>query len=113
MVDQLQFSKSTSFHICSCSYARGFCVDNVILSILVLPAFNVTLVPKKAHFSLEDQELNVEVYARSVPCSTILQTVSCRVRFDVFCTHRILGVLCSFSVTLLIITLHSVAQIFV
>ncbi|KAG7315486.1 hypothetical protein KOW79_021574 [Hemibagrus wyckioides] len=30
----------------------------------VLPAFNVTLVPKKAHFSLEDQELNVEVYAR-------------------------------------------------
>ncbi|XP_053085324.1 complement component c3b, tandem duplicate 2 [Pangasianodon hypophthalmus] len=32
----------------------------------VLPAFNVTLIPKKTHFSLEDQELNVEVYARYV-----------------------------------------------
>ncbi|KAK3509967.1 hypothetical protein QTP70_023783, partial [Hemibagrus guttatus] len=30
----------------------------------VLPAFNVTLIPKTSHFSLEDQELKVEVYAR-------------------------------------------------
>ncbi|XP_060767191.1 complement C3-like [Neoarius graeffei] len=30
----------------------------------VLPAFNVTLIPKKTYFSLEDQELKVEVYAR-------------------------------------------------
>ncbi|XP_053472713.1 complement C3 [Ictalurus furcatus] len=32
----------------------------------VLPAFNVTLIPKKTHFSLEDEELVVEVYARYV-----------------------------------------------
>ncbi|XP_062845847.1 complement C3-like [Trichomycterus rosablanca] len=30
----------------------------------VLPAFNATLIPKKAHFSLEDHELVVEVHAR-------------------------------------------------
>ncbi|KAM9493802.1 complement C3-like [Clarias gariepinus] len=32
----------------------------------VLPAFNVTLIPKQTHFSLEDQELNVEIHARYV-----------------------------------------------
>ncbi|KAF5897904.1 complement C3-like, partial [Clarias magur] len=32
----------------------------------VLPAFNVTLIPKKTHLSLDDQELNVEIYARYV-----------------------------------------------
>ncbi|XP_060715674.1 complement C3-like [Tachysurus vachellii] len=31
-----------------------------------LPAFNVTLVPKKYHLSLEDEELEVKVYARYV-----------------------------------------------
>ncbi|XP_076841190.1 complement C3-like isoform X2 [Brachyhypopomus gauderio] len=30
----------------------------------VLPAFNVTLKPKKSHFSLEDKELQVEVFAK-------------------------------------------------
>ncbi|KAM9493803.1 complement C3-like [Clarias gariepinus] len=30
----------------------------------VLPAFNVTLIPKKTYFSWEDQELKVEVHAR-------------------------------------------------
>ncbi|KAF5897905.1 complement C3-like, partial [Clarias magur] len=32
----------------------------------VLPAFNVTLIPKKTYFSWEDQELKVEVHARYV-----------------------------------------------
>ncbi|TSK67244.1 Complement C3 [Bagarius yarrelli] len=30
----------------------------------VLPAFNVTLIPEKGYFSLDDEELKVEVYAR-------------------------------------------------
>ncbi|KAK2819584.1 hypothetical protein Q7C36_021230 [Tachysurus vachellii] len=30
----------------------------------VLPAFNVTLIPQRTHFSLEDKELKVEVHAR-------------------------------------------------
>lgn len=34
------------------------------LSVLELPAFNVTLVPKKYHLSLEDTELEVKVYAK-------------------------------------------------
>lgn len=33
------------------------------LSVAELPAFNVTLVPKKYHLSLEDEELEVKVYA--------------------------------------------------
>ncbi|XP_053347640.1 complement C3-like [Clarias gariepinus] len=32
----------------------------------VLPAFNVTLIPTKTYFGVEDQELNVEVHARYV-----------------------------------------------
>ncbi|KAI5627845.1 complement component c3b, tandem duplicate 2 isoform X2 [Silurus asotus] len=34
--------------------------------IVVLPAFNVTLIPQDAHFSLDGQELKVEVHARYV-----------------------------------------------
>lgn len=32
----------------------------------VLPAFNVTLTPKKSHLSLDDEKLEIEVSARSV-----------------------------------------------
>lgn len=51
-----------------CEAETAFLVRSLL--ILVLPAFNVTLKPKKAHFSLDDQELEVEVYARSVPFYT-------------------------------------------
>lgn len=36
------------------------------VSVLVLPAFNVTLTPKKTFLSLDDSELVVEISARFV-----------------------------------------------
>lgn len=91
--------KKYGMYSCFCNVVRvfcrfplctsGLCVDAVMVSIPVLPAFNVTLIPKKTYFSLDDPELGVEVYARSASSFTLLPTMTYIIGFDLPYIHGV------------------------